>query len=262
MTQSLIELGLSSYEAAAYVALIHHNASSPTEIAAKAGIPRQRIYDVLASLTNRGFCFCQDTNPKTYFAVDPAIALARLREHQAEEFRQQTQRMNLKGEELLKTLLPIYERSAHSDRTPPNIEVLTEQTQMAARSFELIRSAKQEMNLCIRPPFKLPIEVNDEFIEAASHGRMKCKILFQESLLSDSHMHEWARKFIDRGHQVRVLDSVPVKLTIFDSRAAILTVQDHNDGPVSFTSTVINHNETVQFLRAGFDLLWSQADEI
>ena len=50
----LVELGLTRYEAKAYLTLIQRESYAASEFAIEAGIPRQRIYDVLNSLVSRG----------------------------------------------------------------------------------------------------------------------------------------------------------------------------------------------------------------
>ena len=50
----LVELGLTSYEAKAYLALVRRDSFAAADVARLAGIPRQRIYDVLATLVQKG----------------------------------------------------------------------------------------------------------------------------------------------------------------------------------------------------------------
>lgn len=259
MTQALIELGLSSYEAAAYLALLRKNGSTPTEIATKAKIPRQRIYDVLASLTARGFCYSQDTNPKTYFAVDPAIALTRLREQKAEEFRRESERHSERSDTLIGKLLPIYKQGTEHGQNLPFLELINDRSAMAARSVELARSAKKSVTFCIKSPFTLPTEVNTEFIEAALHKKLKCFAIFEDGALEEEIPRQWAAHFLEAGHEVRTSQQVPVKLNIFDEKIALLTMRDQEAGPPTFTSLVINHPETVQFFYLGFQTLWDLA---
>ena len=45
----LSQLGLTSYEAKAYLALIRRGSSTGSEVARVGELPRQRVYDVLAS---------------------------------------------------------------------------------------------------------------------------------------------------------------------------------------------------------------------
>ena len=71
--QELAVLGLTSYEAAAYLALLGRVELTPVEVAARGAIPRQRIYDVLASLAAKGLCLARVGAPRAYAAVAPDI---------------------------------------------------------------------------------------------------------------------------------------------------------------------------------------------
>jgi sugar-specific transcriptional regulator TrmB len=68
-------LGLNKYEARAYLALLGHDESSAVEVANRASIPRQRIYDVLANLRDWDMVIAKDGRPVRHTARDPAIAL-------------------------------------------------------------------------------------------------------------------------------------------------------------------------------------------
>jgi sugar-specific transcriptional regulator TrmB len=71
----LTALGLKKYEARAYLALLGHEKSSAVEVANRAQVPRQRIYDVLASLLDWGIVVTTDGRPLRHTARHPAVAL-------------------------------------------------------------------------------------------------------------------------------------------------------------------------------------------
>jgi len=71
----LIILGLSKYEACAYLALLGHDDSTAVEVADRAGVPRQRIYDVLTSLRDKGLIDIRDGRPARHSARPPSVAL-------------------------------------------------------------------------------------------------------------------------------------------------------------------------------------------
>jgi sugar-specific transcriptional regulator TrmB len=71
----LTALGLNKYEARAYLALLGYEKSSAVEVANRAQVPRQRIYDVLASLLDWGMVVTTDGRPVRHTALHPAVAL-------------------------------------------------------------------------------------------------------------------------------------------------------------------------------------------
>ena len=75
---SLIDLGLNGYEANAYVALTRRGRATGAEVARLAGLPRQRIYDVLDGLVGRGLATVEPGRPAQYTAVAPDDAIGLL----------------------------------------------------------------------------------------------------------------------------------------------------------------------------------------
>ncbi len=64
-------LGLNKYESLAYLAVLKLGSARPQDVAKEAGIPPQRIYDVLKSLQSMGLL---DESEGIYSAVDPRQA--------------------------------------------------------------------------------------------------------------------------------------------------------------------------------------------
>ncbi len=53
--QRLQAMGLNAYEARSYLVLVGHPRFKALELAARAHVPRQKIYEVLDSLVEKGF---------------------------------------------------------------------------------------------------------------------------------------------------------------------------------------------------------------
>ena len=66
------ELGLTSYEAKAYVALTRRDSSTAAQTARLSNVPRQRIYDVLGSLVEKGLASTRPGDVVKYVANAPA----------------------------------------------------------------------------------------------------------------------------------------------------------------------------------------------
>lgn len=86
----LMLLGLTHYEAKGYLGLVGRQQATPQEVARRTGLPRQRAYDVLASLAERGLVIPVEGAPVRYRArspervVEELVALRRteLQEHE------------------------------------------------------------------------------------------------------------------------------------------------------------------------------------
>lgn len=77
-SQLLSDIGLSKYEACAYLALLGYDGSTAVEVADRAGVPRQRIYDVLDSLRAKDMILIREGRPARHTAHPPARALPAL----------------------------------------------------------------------------------------------------------------------------------------------------------------------------------------
>ena len=110
MIERLKKLGLTSYESQAYIALIKLGDAEADEIAQNAKIPMGRIYNVLSGLEEAHLVRAQDTRPRRYACVDPAIALTRLSTAKQEELRQASQEIQALAGDLTNELSGVVSR--------------------------------------------------------------------------------------------------------------------------------------------------------
>src|SRR5579875_688930 len=71
----LQQLGLNAYESRSYLVLLGHPKFKALELAARAHVPRQKIYEVLDSLVEKGFAQVVQEKTKLFSAVDPGLAI-------------------------------------------------------------------------------------------------------------------------------------------------------------------------------------------
>ena len=75
LVAQLTRLGLTSYEAKAYLTLIRRDSFTAAQVARQSGLPRQRIYDVLGSLVQKGLAVARPGNVVKYAATAPELAI-------------------------------------------------------------------------------------------------------------------------------------------------------------------------------------------
>src|ERR1700723_3907285 len=71
----LQQLGLNAYESRSYLVLLGHSRFKALEIAPRAHVPRQKIYEVLDSLVEKGFARVIQDRTKLFSAVEPNLAI-------------------------------------------------------------------------------------------------------------------------------------------------------------------------------------------
>src|SRR3954465_5213424 len=72
----LQQLGLNAYESRSYLVLIGHPRFKALELAARSHVPRQKIYEVLDSLVEKGFAKGIQEKTKLFSAGDPSLAIS------------------------------------------------------------------------------------------------------------------------------------------------------------------------------------------
>src|SRR6202789_3224351 len=73
--RKLQQVGLNAYEARSYLVLMGHPRFKALELAARAHVPRQKIYEVLDSLVEKGFAQVVQERTKLFSGVDPSLAI-------------------------------------------------------------------------------------------------------------------------------------------------------------------------------------------
>src|ERR1700722_20055486 len=73
--RALQNLGLNAYEARSYLVLLGHARFKALELAPRAHVPRQKIYEVLDSLVEKGFARVVQDRTKLFSAVEPNLAI-------------------------------------------------------------------------------------------------------------------------------------------------------------------------------------------
>lgn len=251
MVERLVRLGLTQYEARAYVALIRRDGSTPAEIARVAGVPRPRIYDVVASLVAKGLACERPGRTTKFVATPPEEAIAKL----MSLHRERLQALEADADAVRAELGPAYsEGSAHSDPLD-YIELIRSPEGIAKRYFELQRSVEREILVLSKMPMVVRVEENDVGIEVAR--RHTTRAIYEFSLLDDPASRDGIQRFIEAGEQARFVEELPMKLGIIDEHIVMLTMLDPVAGEGEMTTLVIEHAQLARTLKLAFELIWA-----
>lgn len=140
----LKELGLSTYEAATYVALLARPNISASTICKETRIPDSKIYYALDGLLKKGMAIVQRGVPNIYNAVHPKEAITNLKSHLAQTVNEKM----AKADTLINLLSPIHE----SAEQPQEIElayIIRGQRNIIRKMNDLVKSAKREITLFV-----------------------------------------------------------------------------------------------------------------
>ena len=110
MNKELVEkarrsFDLNIYETKVWLALLEKGNANIAQVHELSKVPRSRIYDVLKSLENKGFCVEKLGRPVKYLAVEPSLVIERLKRSVEEEGKERIDVLNkLKGTDEYKQL--------------------------------------------------------------------------------------------------------------------------------------------------------------
>jgi hypothetical protein len=251
--RGLVELGLSRYEAKAYLTLIQRESYVASELAVATGIPRPRIYDVLNSLISRGVVLDLPGPVTRYVGRDPLAAVDRLLA---------VQRQALSGLEAQSAALATGMRDGsligRGDTAPLGcVEVLRDSVLLGAQFVELLRSAQSQLLTFSRPPYALPNnQVGLAATQRITHAGGDVRCIYETRALDDPAVVAEALQFIQAGEDARVAEEVPMKLCLADGHRALLSLADPTADGIASTNILIEHRALTLSLYWAFETLW------
>ena len=248
----LAQLGLTSYEAKAYLALIRRSSSTGSEVARVGGLPRQRIYDVLASLVEKGLATTRPGSPARYAATPPDLALERL----ILEHRQELSRLEREAERMIAALAPAFTAGQSHSSPLEYIEVLRDRATIARRFDELQAGVEREILVFTKPPYATPPDENVEGLKLVRNHTARG--VYELSLFDNPSEVEAVRRFIAAGTEARFVSELPLKLVILDETIVMFGMEDPVAGAADLTIVVVEHPSLAQLLKLAFNAVWDQ----
>ena len=129
-------LGLTMYEAQAYVTLTSSISSTASEVSEKSGIPRSKIYDVLKGLIKKNYIEVEDGRPLIYNVKSPVEVLGREKE-----------RIDSEIDDTITRLTYIYENGMNQVQAP--IWRIYGVEKIISQEIEIIKRSKSSVNMRI-----------------------------------------------------------------------------------------------------------------
>lgn len=248
----LHEMGLSEYEAAAYLALLSKGTATAKEVASSGEIPQSRVYDVLEKLETKGFVVIQPGRPKKFGANEPARAVKQFGEYKEERFEAEYEGVMEAGSRLVDSV----EQSNIGGETPQDQDIVWSYSTEHAL-FEvfgrLCRETTAELRMITRADsIERKVGRLDEDLSALDQQGVRLRVLIpQQERVSDvvvDRLTEYA--------EVRHGTRIEAQMYIFDD-ADVLIAFPQQDQYVGFT---VQSRALGQTLIHMFEELWKTAD--
>lgn len=251
-----MKLGLTGYEASAYIALTRRGHATAAEVARLAGMPRQRVYDVLDALVSRGLASLEPGRPVRYRAVAPSDAVgALLTEHRAS-----LERLERDAVEAVALLMPAWSDGRGANDPLGYIEVLREPGAIGKRFDELQAAAEREILVFTKPPYAVEPPENVAGRELLARG-VTARSVYERAVYEDAAVVEAVRSFVTAGEQARVTDELPLKLVVIDERVSLFTMEDPIAGASDLTIMIVEHPGFAGLLKLAFEHVWESGED-
>ena len=201
-------IGLTMYEAQAYVTLTSLISSNATKIAEESGIPRSKIYDVLKSLVKKNFVEVEDGRPLTYNVKSPVEVLTREKE-----------RLNTEIDDTITRLTNIYENGMSQVQAP--IWRIYGVEKIINQELEIIKRAKKSVNMRIGFLFE---NEGEQLIKAfKARPSLTVNILASPTYYVNNEEVDIIKMFKDADINIQKADIPFVKVLISDSKEMMHT---------------------------------------
>ncbi|WP_186525968.1 TrmB family transcriptional regulator [Leekyejoonella antrihumi] len=249
------ELGLTSYEAKAYLALLQRESFTAAELARQAHIPRQRIYDVVAGLMQQGLAMQRPGVSVTYAAVSPDVALDGL----MMRHRQALDSLSERAGGAVGDLRSLWSQGQVEKAPMAYIEMLRDTSVLSARFHDLQISATTSMLVMSKPPYVATdnaIGLDATRRIAAGGGEVRC--CYESSLLENEKMVKETVEFVAAGEDARIVDDIPLKMVLVDHSRALFSLTDPVAGALTSTNILVEHPELTAALTLAFDTVFAK----
>ncbi len=201
-------LGLTMYEAQAYVTLTSLISATATDISEKSEIPRSKIYDVLKKLYEKEYIEIEDGRPLTYIVKSPVEVLSREKE-----------KLNIKIDDTITTLTNVYENGMSQVQAP--IWRIYGVEKIINQEAEIIKRSKTSLNM--RIGFLFEGEAESLIKAFKSNKKLKVNILASPTCYINNEEVNIIKIFKDAGINIQKADIPFVKVLISDSKEMMHT---------------------------------------
>jgi HTH-type transcriptional regulator, sugar sensing transcriptional regulator len=250
--QRLQSMGLNAYEARSYLVLVGHPRFKALELAARAHVPRQKIYEILDSLVEKGFAQVIQEKTKLFLAVPPDEAIPSYMHRRAQALEQQLADQNQAAAGMVKELMSAYSEAQGGRGTLDYLRIVNDPGQVASQFRKMLAEAREEYLEFSRPPYAVDVLDAESVIQARARG-VSCRLLVEpghQSFLSD---------YRSAGVEVRQIEKVPMKLALLDSRQGLIALLDPVITKPAWTSVIFDHHGMAEAMKGLFEDYWRRA---
>jgi HTH-type transcriptional regulator, sugar sensing transcriptional regulator len=255
--RKLQQVGLNAYEARSYLVLLGHPRFKALELAARAHVPRQKIYEVLDSLVEKGFAQVVQEKTKLFSAVDPSLAIPGYLARRSKALQNELTEQARLASGLIEDLRDAFQEGQGGGGTLDFLSLVNDPTQTAVHYRRMLDSVQHRYDEFSRPPFA--VDPLDEHLVKDAAGRgIACRLLIEAGPMDDEHRGR-LEDYRACGIQIRSLERLPLKLALFDGKCGLVALLDPVLTRPSWTAVVFEHEGFAEAMSGLFESYWCRS---
>jgi sugar-specific transcriptional regulator TrmB len=238
--RTLREIGLTSYETRAYLALIESGVMTASQVSERSDVPYSKIYETLNSLQRKGWIETKRGRPTRYYPKSPSEAF------QATSLRLE-EKARVWKQEVIEELQPLYERREFREK--PDIWILRGESSVLAKLQEMLDGAKKELMVAAPGFARVFVDAGAPMLTRLQNGGVDVRVMVTG---------DWNVEELRGVGEVRVRNSMFGGGVIVDGRQALLLLGEEKPTLVIWS----NHIGLVKFAKDYFQHLWKTAENL
>ncbi len=256
----LQQIGLNAYEARSYLVLVGHPRFKALELAARSHVPRQKIYEVLDSLIEKGFAQVVQEKTKLFSAVEPTLAIPAYLARRSETLQHELTEQSRFASGLVDDLTVAYSEGQGGRGTLDYLRIVSEPGQTAAQYRKMLSDVQNDYLEFSRPPYAVD-PLDEQLVKQARLRGVRCRLLFESGSMDSGHRARM-EEYKSLGIEVCHVPSLPMKLALFDGSHGMVALLDPVITKPSWTSLLFEHAGFAQAMNGLFQDYWGKATEL
>ncbi len=252
------QIGIGEREAKIYLALLEHGESSAIDVHRISGLQRNKIYTVLPRMVVHGLCTERIEGKKRFFvAVRPKVVFDTL----AQNWETETKHLKEQANTTMKEMESLFPLTNHNRTFLDSVEVIRNNKQIQLHYLSLLKSSEKEILAFNRQPYAASDEslANEQLTaqrEALDRG-VKTRAII---MLGHKPYEDFEFEKMDENDEIRYIESLPLKLFIFDSQKVLLPIPSNPESEIgNFSMLSVDDAGLASSLRTTFEHYWEKA---
>jgi sugar-specific transcriptional regulator TrmB len=268
-------LGLNLYESRAYLALLNAKQLTAKSLGQYALIPQSRTYDVLESLTNKGFALATPASPPVYVPLSPAKVLGPLYDSGRKKIQERATKVQEEAQSKLDTIREAYLALLRDfPDTPTELQIVRDQVWVLQKRENIedtlsryIREAKTQVLRVTKPPepkSKQPLDPfyivgmeNKKFVDDALDRKIHMRWLSLER-----EIPTFVGLEITEPPERRYLQEdsdIAEKFLLVDNYAVLLNLHDPMSSAYGHVALAMQSRAVSSIFLEHFEKMWKKA---